>query len=77
MEHYAKGETLTYIPHNQPVTVVHNSTLVGQIRGTDAVTIRLKNGDLRTVPVAVQDEYLTRNPPVVRPRMRPVVKESK
>lgn len=77
MEHYQKGETLTYIPHNQQVTVIHNSTLVGQIRGTDAVTIRLKNGDLRTVPVAVQDDFLTRTPPVVRPRMRPVVKAAK
>lgn len=77
MEHYQKGETLTYIPHNQPVTVVHNSTLAGQIRGTDTVFVRLKNGDIRSVPVAMQNEFLTRNPPVVRPRMRPVVKEAK
>lgn len=70
MENYQKGETLTYLPLNQAVTVVHNSSLPGQTRGTDAVTIRLKNGYLITVPEAVQDEYLTRNPPkpIVRPR---------
>jgi len=70
MDNFQKGQIVTYIPLNQSVKVVHNSTLAGQQRGTDAVTIRLKNGDLRTVPVAEQDDYLTRNPPVpiVRPR---------
>lgn len=74
MEHYQKGETITYIPHNQLVTVVHTSKLPGLERPTDTVTIRLKNNDIRSIPVAVQDDFLTRNPPVVRPRMRPVVK---
>lgn len=77
MDNFQPGQIVTYIPHNQQVTVIHNSTLVGQIRGTDTVFIRLKNGDLRSIPVAVQDEFLTRNPPVVRPRMRPVVKAAK
>lgn len=70
MDNFQPGQIVTYIPLNQSVTVVHNSTLVGQVRGTDAVTVKLKNGDLRTVPVAIQDNFLTRNPPkpIVRPR---------
>ncbi len=69
MENYKVGEVVTYIPLNQLVTVSHSNILTGQNRSTDALTISLKNGDLRTVPVALQDKVLTRNPPVVRPRV--------
>ncbi len=75
LEHYKKGETLTYIPHNQPCTVVYNSLLPGGLNADSAlVTVRLKNNDLRNIPVKTQDEDLTRNPPVVRPRVLTVAK---
>lgn len=60
---YKADQILTYIPKNQRVTVVH-VTPYHEDGDPDAfVTVQLADGDLRSIPVALQDRFLTVAPP--------------
>ena len=58
------GQELTYKPLNQRVTVAHVTPYHDADDQHAAVTVRLKSGDIRTVPVAIQDDYLTVEAPL-------------
>ena len=60
---YHIGDTPTYIPLNQIVTVVNVTPYHESDDPHAFVTVELKSGDLRTIPVARQDKYLTSQPP--------------
>lgn len=61
---YKEGQKLTLRKTNQPCTVVHVTPYHESDDPHAFVTVELKNGDLRQVPVKHQDEYLTTAPPV-------------
>lgn len=60
---YREGQTLTYKPLNQTVTVEHVTPYHESDDPHAFVTVSLKNGDLRQVPVKSQDKFLTTDPP--------------
>lgn len=60
---YKKGQLLTYKPLNQRVTVVHVTPYHESGDEHALVIVRKYTGDLMPVPVAIQDEYLTLDPP--------------
>lgn len=63
MPKYKVGQKLTYKPLNAVVTVAHVTPYHADDDQHAAVTVRLANGDLRTVPVAIQDDVLTTDAP--------------
>ena len=55
------------------MTVVHNSLKAGGVNSDEAyVTVITKNGLLFNVPVDVQDQYLTAEPPVKVPVLKKI-----
>lgn len=60
---YRIGDTPTYIPLNQTATVVNVTPYHESDDPHAFVTIELKSGDLRNIPVARQEKYLTSEPP--------------
>lgn len=61
---YKPGQQLTHKPTNSVVTVVHNSLKPGGVNEHEAVvTVRTKQNSLISVPVDIQDQYLTTEPP--------------
>lgn len=65
---YKENQEITYIPLNQRVVVEHVTPYHDADDQHATVTVRLRSGDLRTVPVAKQEKYLTTDPP--KPRLR-------
>lgn len=63
---YKVDQELTYKPLNQRVKVSHVTPYHEEADPNAFVTVELKSGDLRSVPVAVQDDYLTTDPPKKR-----------
>jgi len=64
MPKYHKGQPLTYKPHNALCKVVNVTPYHESDDPHAFVTVELKNRDLRTIPVSVQDDYLTTDKPV-------------
>lgn len=61
---YHVGDELTYKTSNQRVKVIHTTLKAGAVNADEAfVTIRTKQNTPITIPVAVQDDYLTTEPP--------------
>lgn len=61
---YKVGDELTYKSSNQRVKVIHTTLKAGAVNAAEAfVTIRTKQNSIINVPVAVQDDYLTTDPP--------------
>ena len=75
MAKYQEGNILTYKPLNQTCTVVNVTPYHESSDPHAFVTVELKNGDLRSVPVAKQDKYLTTDPPK-KLRIWPLTKAS-
>lgn len=60
---YKKGQEITHKRLNVRVKVVHVTPYHDDADQHAVVTVELKNGDLRSIPVAIQDDYLTTDPP--------------
>lgn len=60
---YRIGQKPTYKPLNQTVTVVHVTPYHDDADKYAVVYVRKATGEILPVPVAVQDEYLTLDPP--------------
>lgn len=72
VKNYKKGDTLTYKPANAICRVVHNTLKPGGVNAEEAtVWVRYRNA-LQGVPVAVQDDFLTTEPPVKVSKTRPL-----
>lgn len=66
---YKPGQTLTLLPLEVEVTVKHNTLAAGGVNYDEAVvTVAKKTGELVSVPVAIQDDYLTTRKPAPRRR---------
>jgi len=57
------NDVLTYIPLNQRATVVHVTPYHDANDPAAVVTIRLRSGDLRNIPVALLEKNLTTEAP--------------
>lgn len=58
------NDVLTFKPLNQRVTVAHVTPYHDENDPTAMVTVRLRSGDLRTIPVALVSQVLTNAAPV-------------
>ncbi len=64
IQKYHKGDVLTLLPLNEPVTVIHSTLKGGGVNAEEAVVfVETQDGFPVAVPVAVQDRYLTTDPP--------------
>lgn len=68
LKRYHKGDVLTLIPLNEYVTVMHNTLKGGGVNADEAtVFVETDEGFPVAVPVALQDRYLTKEPPKKQP----------
>lgn len=72
---YKKDQPVTYIPLNRRAVVEHVTPYHDADDQHAAVTIRLDTGDIRTIPVAVQEKYLTTEPPKPKWKLWPLSKQ--
>ena len=73
---YAKGTPLYYIPlDHMPCMVVHVTPFYENDDPHAFYTVELPNSDLRNVPVALADQYLTEEEPKKRPELQQVVRK--
>jgi hypothetical protein len=75
MAKYRVGQELTYKPLNQRVIVAHVTPYHESEDPHAKVTIRLKSGDLRDVPVLIQEDYLTVEAPLPMFKKWPLPKQ--
>ena len=74
---YKKDQPVTYIPLQKRAVVDHVTPYHDADDQHATVTIRLlDSGDLRTVPVAVQDKYITTEAPKPKWKVWPLAKAS-
>lgn len=72
MKHH-EGDSLFYFPLNYMPCHVINVTKYYEDDDPNAfVSVRLENGDIRTIPVRKQHEFLTAQKPKPRPETRPI-----
>ncbi len=70
------GDPLHYIPFNYaPCMVMHVTPYHEEGDKSAFVTVELTDGDIRTIPVALQDKYLALDAPKQRPAGQPIVRK--
>ena len=69
MAKYKEGQQLSFLPARVSCKVVHVTPYHESDDPHAMITVELTNGDVRTFPVAVQDNYLS-TIPAERPRKK-------
>lgn len=75
MKKYQVDQELTFKPLNQRVKVVHVTPYHEDGDQNAFVTVELRSKDLRSVPVKIQDRYLTEEKPLLPWKKWPLPKQ--